>query len=354
VGEIGSRDIADRKGALQRVGVKINRNLMHFPLARDVRTKAVWSQCSETGGWMADLPGEGRKTHRIRLILPANTLAQARRCPSALDMNVLFQLLSESQRHDRTRPMEFASFADFLRRLHLTERNRERARLQSSLVYWMDLSIQWSHWYQHGEHVQLTLPPPIADAAIDGNRVTITLHTDWFRFARAHGYYEWLPSLPPRAAAQNLVLLVLTQHLTHENLDSADPDGYYFDLTAQKTKPMDRWWLARKIGLLHKQRNRVLDRASIEAAEWFSDNGGKLKLVAAATDEDPQSRQIGFRYAKPRVPRRKSSMGRSHGPLKLFHRETGRPQHTASRDQDNDLVLHSWFALIEKEARGKW
>src|SRR5262249_11201702 len=76
----------DKVDALQHVPVKINRNFLNFPLARDTRTKAQWFQASKTGRWMADLPGEGRETHRIRLILPANVHQDDRRCPNALDL----------------------------------------------------------------------------------------------------------------------------------------------------------------------------------------------------------------------------------------------------------------------------
>jgi hypothetical protein len=201
--------------ALQRVPVKINRNLMHFPLARDTRAKADWFQGIKTGRWMADLPGEGRESHRIRLILPTNASARMRRCPSALDMNVLFQLLAEAQGPVKTKQIEFASFAVLLRRLGLAKRCRERARVEASLLYWTRASIRWSHWYRvGGQHIHLSLPPPITDAERDGNRITIRLHRDWYELARAKGYYLWLPlPLPPQAAVQNLVLLILTQDL---------------------------------------------------------------------------------------------------------------------------------------------
>jgi hypothetical protein len=70
--------------------VKLNRNFLNFPLARDTRAKADWVQESKTGRWMADLPGEGRDSHRIRLILRVKAGEEWRHCPSALDMNVLF------------------------------------------------------------------------------------------------------------------------------------------------------------------------------------------------------------------------------------------------------------------------
>lgn len=103
---------------LERVPVKLNRNFLNFPLARDTRAQAKWAQ-SKTGGWMADLPGEGRGTHRIQLIMRAKPNKEFARCPSALDMNVLFQLLAEAQRPDAITRIEFASLSDLLRRLGL-------------------------------------------------------------------------------------------------------------------------------------------------------------------------------------------------------------------------------------------
>ena len=288
--------------ALQRVPVKINRNLMHFPLARDARAKVGWFQGIKTGRWMADLPGEGRESHRIRLILPANASARMRRCPSALDMNVLFQLLAEAQRPDNPKQIEFASFAVFLRRLGLAKRSRERTRVEASLLYWTRASIRWSHWYRvGGQHIHLSLPPPIEDAERDGNRITIRLHRDWYELARAKGYYVWLPlPLPPQAAVQNLVLLILTQDSAggdtraKSNELLATNSDLCFDGWAPLTKSLDRWWVARKMGLLHKQRNKVLNRAVDQAAGWFAVHDGKLKLVTASVG------QIAFRYARPR------------------------------------------------------
>jgi hypothetical protein len=303
------RSTTDVEGrVLEPVPVKINRNFLNFPLARDTRTKVEWFQESKTGRWLADLPGEGRETHRIRLILPAKAPENMRRCPSALDMNVLFQLLAEAQRKDATSRIELASLSDLLRRLGLEERSRERARVVSSIEYWSQLSIQWEHWYEHRGHIRRELPPPIEYADRKGNRVIITLHPDWYRLARAKGYYLWLPlPLPPQAVVQNLVLLILTQALEGGSL-YAEPDllkhDLYFDKIAPLTRGMERWWIARKLGMLHKQRNRVLDRAINQAAEWFSAHGGKLKVVTpSADDEDTPSRHIAFRYARPQVPR---------------------------------------------------
>ena len=158
-----------RAVALERVPVKLNRNFLNFPLARDTRAKANWFQGSKTGRWLADLPGEGRKSHRIRLILPAKAEEEMRRCPSALDMNVLFQLLAEAQRTNATTRVEFASLSDLLRRLGLEERDRERKRVVSSIAYWSVLSIEWQRWYvPRRRHVVHTMPPPVEDGGRNG------------------------------------------------------------------------------------------------------------------------------------------------------------------------------------------
>ena len=147
--------------------VKLNRNFLNFPLARDTRAKANWFQGSRTGRWLADLPGEGRESHRIRLILPAKAEEEMRRCPSALDMNVLFQLLAEAQRRDATARIEFASLSDLLRRLGLEAREESASVSMSSIEYWSALSIEWQHWYEPGRrHVVRTLPPPVEDGAV--------------------------------------------------------------------------------------------------------------------------------------------------------------------------------------------
>jgi hypothetical protein len=223
-----------------------------------------------------------------------------RRCPSALDMNVLFQLLAEAQRTNATTRIEFASLSVLLRRLGLKERNRERKRVGSSIAYWSELSIEWQHWYEHRSRrpVVLTLPPPVEDGGRNGNRLWIKLHPAWYRLAQAQGYHLWLPlPLPPQAAAQNLALLISTQRSAEEDGDVVEPRPD----DSRLTRPMDRWWLARHLGMLHKQRNRVLDHAVDQVAQWFSAHGGELKLVAARDGDDGK---IAFRYIKPRAPRR--------------------------------------------------
>ena len=313
---------------LERVPVKLNRNFLNFPLARDTRAQANWAQDSTTGRWSADLPGEGRKSHLIRLILRDKN-EEWRHCPSALDMNVLFQLLAEAQRTNATTRVEFASLSDLLRRLGLEERDRERKRVVSSIAYWSVLSIEWQRWYvPRRRHVVHTMPPPVEDGGRDGHRLWIRLNPAWYRLAQAQGYHLWLPlPLPPQAAAQNLALLISTQRSAEEDGDVVEPHPD----DSRLTQPMDRWWLARHLGMLHKQRNRVLDRAVDQAAQWFSAHGGELKLVAAP---DGDERRIAFRSIKPRAPQRKSSMGRSRGPLHSSGRKSSRPSWPAIPDEN--------------------
>ena len=115
---------------------------------------------------------------------------------------------------------------------------------------------------------------------------------------------------------------------------------------------MDRWWLTRKMGLIHKQRNQVLDHAVVGAARWFAENGGKLKRVSSADDdEDMPSRKVAFRLMTPRIPRRGlSSLGIIRGPVKArnsvgsFAFDKAPPDDRAEAD--------GYFELVEAAARG--
>ena len=132
----------------------------------------------------------------------------------------------------------------------------------------------------------------MTDAERRGNRLFVTLHRDWLQIACAKGYYAWLPlPLPAAAATQNLILVILTSELQDGFPAAAEGDlDYYFDTVAPLTRAMDRWWLTRKMGLIHNQRNQVLDHAVVGAARWFAENGGKLKRVSCAGDDDDMLR----------------------------------------------------------------
>ena len=66
------------------IPLRLNRNFMNYPLARDARTIAVWRKDDE-GDWYTLCPGEDR----IGFWLPKDTVAGARRLPTGFDMNVL-------------------------------------------------------------------------------------------------------------------------------------------------------------------------------------------------------------------------------------------------------------------------
>ena len=68
---------------LKRGDAQINRNLLNYPLARDVRIADCWTRSLISGRWEHQLPGDGR----IKFRMPAD--AANLRCPSAFDMNVL-------------------------------------------------------------------------------------------------------------------------------------------------------------------------------------------------------------------------------------------------------------------------
>jgi hypothetical protein len=119
--------------------------------------------------------------------------------------------------------------------------------------------------------------------------------------------------------------------------------------------------------MLHKQRNRVLDRGVDKAAVWFSANGGELKLAAAPEGDE---KKIAFRYKKATAPRRKSPMGRSCGPLRPSGRKSSPHSRLAAGNENyarmadikydsaedeyfegdqNDAGLEQYFALVGLE-----
>jgi hypothetical protein len=108
------------------------------------------------------------------------------------------------------------------------------------------------------------------------------------------------------------------------------------------------------MGLIHKQRNRVLDHAVVVAVRWFAENGGKLKRVSRADDDDDTpSRGVAFRLMAPRIPRRRSSLGISRGPIKPRNSVASfafdKPSPDDRAEPDGYL---EYFELVEAAARG--
>jgi hypothetical protein len=236
---------------------------MNYPLARSARTVPRWKLFE--GKWCARLPGEDR----IRLYLPGDTPAKERRAPTGFDMNVMFRLMAELQRPGRdpkNTTVEFPSSSALLRDLGLTCQFKNREQLKDALSLWRDLALSWEGcWYVPGPKgtagfgkrgTSLELPPPITKGDYPGQRVVITLASEWVRIARAKLYYAPLPlPLPNEVSGQNLALTVLT--------------------SATKAR-FSRRGLARKIAV--RGETGKLEAAAAIVARWFEKHGGEFEL----------------------------------------------------------------------------
>jgi hypothetical protein len=255
---------------------------MNYPIARDVRLKLRWRKSESTGRWLCDVPG----ADQIQLRLPGDVPSYARRCPSALAVNVLFLLLGEAKKCG-TATIEFASTASILRLLGYGVEARNRQKVKEALTLWSDLMIRFNEWYvptryryvekdgtafdvwrkgrqpkfvAEPERVARQLPPPIRSLDLKGRRIQIVIDSEWIKFGRSYFTRVSLP-LPREAAAQNLVLALLTSHSWTG--DYGEKQTYH------------RWVrkLCRKIGLNHGDRNLSLERAIDVARDWFERRG---------------------------------------------------------------------------------
>jgi hypothetical protein len=278
--------------APERTPLRLNRNVMNYPLARSVRTKPIWHEDKTRGDSWCQLPGDDR----IELSLSAD--APVRRCPTGFDMNLLFRLMAGVQQSKNER-VEFASVNAFLRELHLTHKSN-RARVLDSLELRGHLSIFYSRWYERGAHVERNFPPPVRHVDLKGHRVVVTLHREWVELACAKGYFESIPlPLPQEAAAQNWALLALTATLKAVEGDCEVRGG------AKVTYERRRGSFCQKLGL----RNEVLklDRIEASVAAWFESGGGALSFVEGIN----KPKHIVFVVKAPSIPRRKSGTRRS-------------------------------------------
>jgi len=114
--------------------VKLNRNFMNYPLARDLRTKTLWYPRGKTGRWFAELPGD----NRITLIMPSDVSKkrhkQRAHAPTALDMNLLYQILAELQLCRRHHP-------DIREARHNAHRSPARHGQLTNAAHWR--SVRW-------------------------------------------------------------------------------------------------------------------------------------------------------------------------------------------------------------------
>jgi hypothetical protein len=275
-----------------RIPLRLNRNLMNFPLARSARTVLNWNLVK--GEWTAELY-RARKGGSIDLLLPGDTPAAERRCPLGFDTNAVFRLLAEVQRPDADpNKVEFASLTAFLCELGFTGSGKnnspERIRLKDALWLAMVLKTRWNEcWYvpgprgELGEKITRTLPPPIRDVEYRGQRVIITLDPQWVLLANAN-YWKRVPALlPNEASLQNIILFERTTSL-------AD----YRNAEGQEIKHFWRGTLAAKIGVKINKLASVAARARL----WYLSHGGDL-----AWSRSKAKGKVAFVVTPPKIPR---------------------------------------------------
>jgi hypothetical protein len=269
--------------------LRLNRNLMNFPLARSARTLPDWRK--DGAAWFCDLPGE----KRIELNLARGAPAALRRCPTGFDMNVLFRLLAAVQQAQPSRieSVQFASVTAVLRELNLTTHSENRARLWEAFELWSHLTLHFDQWYEGGKRLVRDFPPPIEQIDFHGQRIIVALNRRWIQLAQSKKYYVPVPfPLPQEASAQNAALMVLTSDL---NLLEEKLHGSY--TRARRS-------FCQKIGL--RCEDEKLHKIFALAREWFERRGGELLLMHGLKAGD-----IAFLYKLPRIPREKT--GRSKG-----------------------------------------
>jgi hypothetical protein len=250
-----------------------NRNLMNYPLARDSMTKAVWRRSASTGRWLCELPGDERIQFRL-----AGT--KLKRCPSGLDMKVLFWMLREAQRLGH-HTIKLPSAASFLAALELGVDTNNRRRLSAALELWSALTIVYRSWHFIGRPAgKKVLPPAIQSTSANGRQITIS--PDWLEMEK--GYFEQVPwPLPNAAAVQNLVLRLMT-------------------CNDEQVKFSNRK-LCAIIGLNHSTQRRSLRKVIKQAQKWFKRHGGQL-------EEYSQHDHTPFLIIKPKVPRSKAKQAK--------------------------------------------
>jgi hypothetical protein len=234
--------------------LRLNRNLMNFPLARPVRTRVPWKYSKRKSRWWADLPGE----NRIRLRFPRNA---PRRAPTDLDMSVLFLVLEEAQQlpKDAAAVVRFPTVSAVLKRLELALDQKARDRVYDALEMLSHIEIESKCWY--GAAGSLTLPPPVLKCEREGRGLRVEIDPTWTALTK-RGYFVPVPlPLPRDAAAQNLALMLLARNLT-----------------GCKWEGCDRSTLARKVGITRKNRKARLQAALERVERWFSKQGGVVKF----------------------------------------------------------------------------
>jgi hypothetical protein len=248
--------------------VRLNRNFMVRPIARDARQQVQWRQ-AKSGDWVwADLPGE----NTIRLRFPADTPRKERRIPTGFDMNVLFYLLAQVQRTQR-RDIVIPSVSGMLHGFGLYAHDKARKRVERALKLWQRLTLRYANWHERGdargEGRRYVLPPPIVSMERQGRRMKLVIHSVWVQLALQQSYRAnvALP-LPFAASIQNLWLRLTTEPCVLAKLRQ----GKTATRMVKWQKPLA---LARKIGL--RQHYALRLQAALDTLQtWLNDRGGEL------------------------------------------------------------------------------
>lgn len=245
----------------------LNRNLLNYPLARDARVSLTdWRRGKKKRDWRHQLPGDDR----IDLRFTADADAKLRRCPTGFDINVLFCLLREAQNEGK---VSIASRSALLGKLGLGRDSANRRRLNQSLQYWGAVTICHSNWREArepwtdkgGRNILKVLPPPI-EAMSGKRRLLISISSKWRQLATR--YFERVPlPLPTHAAAQNLVLCLLTSHEWLDRIGDQDDPKYLYRRHIAR--------LCQKIGITHRHWSSALGVAKA----WFANHGYELQDV---------------------------------------------------------------------------
>ena len=257
------------------VPLRLNRNFMNYPLARDARQRSQW-QRAKAYWWLA-LPGKDR----VQMRLPADTAKELRRCPTGFDMNVLYLLLAEVQ-HTELARLEFPSLAAMLRALGLSAHTKSRDSLVVALELWEKLSVLFLRWHERGEHHQRIFPPPIKQLELAGQRIVVTLSGEWVQLALAKSYYAPVPvPLPFVARTQNLALLLLTSAL--RDIITDQDTG---EVLAERLHSRTLIGLSYTVGLTHRQHNLDLKRTFLALDVWLIERGGRVVSGEEGTQEN--------------------------------------------------------------------
>jgi hypothetical protein len=304
--------------------LRLNKNLCHFPLARDARLRLRWRRL-KGGSWFCDLSDDDRDP-RIRFVLPRDADASLRRAPTGFDTCVLFALLAEVQLAKLAR-VKFGSGAEVLRRAGLCADTRGKRRLYDALAYWSVVKIWFQRWYVAREgHASLKLLPPIRSLKWRGRRLVVVLDGEWVRIALDRSYYARVPLelLSPAASEQNLVLWLLR-----------DSDRY----TTREVRtdaPVCARRLCRKLGITHRHRNQVLGNAVARINELFGAGGGAVFM--SANNDELRAGKVRLLVRLPRLRAKRCSTSRGE-------RRNGAQLHAKRCSTSRETVLNTGDTL---------